>query len=259
MNTCQIAALICVMALSSAVSARAQMSPSMTPDPAAGTPTDSMAGMDMMDDAIIAHALIEQLEDRFDGSSHGFRYDAQAWAGTDYDKLWVKSEGRVLGNGRFTDGQHEILYDRATSTFLDLQAGVRFDADKGKPRTWGAFGIQGLSLYFVDIEATAYVNGEGNFAARTKASFDLLLTQRLILQPEIELNFYSKTDPGRGTGSGLSDIDTGLRLRYEITRKLAPYVGVAYEGFYGQSAGFARKDGESTSDVRFVLGVRTLF
>jgi copper resistance protein B len=242
MNARPIMALTFIMALASAVTARAQMSSSMTHDAVAGVPSDSTGGMDMIDDAIFAHALIEQLEDRFDGGSHGFRYDAQAWAGTDYDKLWVKSEGRVLGNGRFTDGQYEILYDRATSTFLDLQAGVRVDADRGRPRSWGA-----------------YVNGEGNFAARTKASYDLLLTQRLILQAEIELNFYSKTDSERGTGSGLSDIDTGLRLRYEITRKLAPYVGVAYQGFYGQSASFARKDGESTSDVRFVLGVRTLF
>ena len=92
-----------------------------------------------------------------------------------------------------------------------------------------------------------------------KASYDLLITQRLILQPEVELNLYSKSDPGRGTGSGLSDIDAGLRLRYEITRKLAPYVGVAYAGRFFQSADFARREGESPHDLRFVFGLRSWF
>jgi copper resistance protein B len=223
-------------------------------------PVEYVGGMPpVMDRSIVAHALLEQFEDRFNGSNHSFRYDGQAWVGTDYDKLWLKSEGRVLDNGRFTDGQHEALYDRAISTFFDLQTGVRVDLDSGPSRSWGAFGIQGLAPYFFDLEATAYVSDQGHLAARMKASYDLLITQRLILQPEAELNFYNKADPGRGTGSGLSDIDTGLRLRYELSRKFAPYIGVAYQALYGQTARFARQSGESTSDLRFVFGVRAWF
>jgi copper resistance protein B len=131
--------------------------------------------------------------------------------------------------------------------------------DSAATRTWAAFGVQGLSVYFFDVEATAYARDNGHYAARLKASYDLLVTNRLILQPEAELNFYSKADPGRGVGSGLSDIDAGLRLRYEISRKLAPYVGVSYSGLFGQTAQFARREGESPHQVRFVFGVRTWF
>jgi copper resistance protein B len=212
----------------------------------------------MMGDAAIGHVLLEQLEDRWNGSDHAFRYDGQGWYGTDDDKLWVKSEGQVDGRGRFSDGQHEVLYDRATSTFFDVQAGVRIDADSGPTRAWAALGVQGLAVYFLDVEATAYASDRG-VAARLKASYDLLITQRLILQPEAEFNLYSASDRERGVGSGLSDIDAGLRLRYEITRKFAPYIGVSYQGRFGQSADFARKDNESTSDARFTFGVRAWF
>ena len=224
------------------------------------------SGMDMdgmpspvMDNGIFTRVLLDQLEGRWNGRNHRFRYDGQAWSGTDTDKLWLKSEGLVTQHGRFTDGKHEVLLDHAISPYFDLQGGIRVDLDDAKTRTWGAFGIQGLSLYFFDLEATAYVSDRGRFAARIKASYDLLITQRLILQPEVELNFYGKSDVARGSGSGLSDIDAGLRLRYEVTRKLAPYAGVSYAGRFFQSADFARREREPADDVRFVFGMRTWF
>jgi copper resistance protein B len=225
-----------------------------------GSPAHFMGGpMPGMDDnPAFGHVLLEQFEDRTSGAGHSFRYDGQGWYGTDIDKLWVKSEGQVSDRGRFEDGQHEMLYDRAISTFWDLQAGVRLDIDDGPTRSWGAVGVQGLAPYFLDVEATAYFSDRGA-AARLKGSYDLLITQRLILQPEVELNFYSDQDRRRGTGSGLSDIDTGLRLRYEISRKFAPYVGVTYQAPIGQAADFAQQDHESTGDVRFAFGVRTWF
>ncbi|MDQ2744999.1 MAG: copper resistance protein B [Chloroflexota bacterium] len=213
----------------------------------------------VMDNGIVTHGLLEQLEGRWNGRNQEFRYDGQLWSGTDLNKLWLKSEGLVNNQGRFTDGQHELLYDRAISSYFDLQAGVRVDLDSAVTRTWAAFGVQGLSLYFFDVEATGYVSEQGRFAGRLKASYDLFITQRLILQPEAEINLYSKSDIARGVGSGLSDIDTGLRLRYEITRKFAPYVGVAYAGRFFQSAAFARREGETPNDLRFVFGVRTWF
>jgi len=213
----------------------------------------------VMDSGIYAHALLDQFEGRVGGPDPAFRWDGQAWIGTDYDKLWLKSEGFVQHHGRVEDGQHELLYDRAVSTYFDLQAGLRSDLDSGTTRNWAAFGVQGLAPLFFDLEATGYVSDQGRLAARVKASYDLLLTQRLILQPEAELNFYSKSDPGRSVGSGLSDVDAGLRLRYEISRKFAPYLGVAYEGKYGQTASFARQEGETAQGVRFVFGIRSWF
>ncbi len=248
-----------VVAALSAVTYDAQ---AQTPPPASDVrlgPLQYYGGQPPVDDNAIFHGLLEQAEGRYNGRNTNGRYDGQFWAGTDYNKIWIKSEGLVTNNGRFTDGQHEFLLDRAISSYFDLQGGVRVDLDQAATRTWGAFGIQGLSLYFFDLEATAYVSDRGRFAARLKASYDLLITNRLILQPEAEINFYSKSDEGRGVGSGPSDIDTGLRLRYEITRKFAPYVGVSYVGRFFQSANFARREGEAANDVRFVFGVRSWF
>jgi len=210
-----------------------------------------MDGMDAMmaemGDQIYAHALLDQFEGRF-GANANFRWDGQGWIGGDYDKLWVKSEGFVESDGRVADGDHELLYDRAISTYFDLQAGLRSDLDSRATRNWAAFGMQGLAPLFFELEATGYVSESGHLAAKLQTSYDLLLTQRLILQPQIELNLYSKADPDRRIGSGLSDIDAGLRLRYELSRKFEPYLGVTYSEQTGASA-----------DFRAVAGIRTWF
>jgi len=210
------------------------------------------------DTGIFIHGLLDQFEGRTSGRSD-FRWDGQAWLGTDYNRLWLKSEGVVHGDGSVDDGRDELLYDRPITTYFNLQAGLRSDLDSKRPRHWAAFGVQGLAPLFFDLEVTGYVSDQGHFAGRVQASYDLLLTQRLILQPEVELNIYSKADPTRDIGAGIADIDTGLRLRYEISRKFAPYIGVAYEGKFGQTANFARNAGDSTSDVRFVFGIRSWF
>jgi len=210
------------------------------------------------DQRIYVHGLLDQFEGRV-GGDNSFRWDGQAWVGTDTNRLWFKSEGFANGNGKVEDGTHEALYDRPISTYFDLQGGIRYDIDSGPSRGWAAFGIQGLAPQFFDVEATAYASDSGHFAGRLKVSYDLLITQRLILQPEAELNLYSKSDPGRGIGPGLSDLDTGLRLRYEISRKFAPYIGVAYQEKFGGTAGFARRNGESVNGVRFVFGIRSWF
>ena len=217
-------------------------------------------GNPVADNRVYIHGFFDQLEGRI-GDGTYFRWDGQAWIGDDYNKLWLKSEGRYNpGNrGRMEDGDHEALYDRPISRYFDVQGGVRVDLDSNRTRTWAALGIQGLAIGFWNVEATAYASDNGHYAARLKASYDLLLTNRWILQPEAELNFYTKSDPGRRTGSGLSDIDAGLRLRYELSRKFAPYVGVSYSGLFGQSATFARREGESPHQVRFTFGVRTWF
>jgi copper resistance protein B len=231
------------------------------------TPTargDTTSGMEagamppVMDQGIYVHAIFNQLEGRWNGSNPEFRWEGQGWVGTDYDKLWIKSEGTVC-KGAVDDGQQQFLYDRAITTYFDLQGGLRSDIDSRPTRNWAAFGIQGLAPYFFDLEVTGFVSGEGHLAAKLEASYDLLLTQRLILQPQVEFNVYSKADPARLVGAGFSDIDTGLRLRYEFSRKFAPYIGVVYQGKFGQTANFARQAGESTGDVRFAFGVRVWF
>jgi copper resistance protein B len=212
------------------------------------------------------HVLFNQLEGRSNGPDNELRWDGQAWAGTDWSKLWFKSEaffnkhGRN-GHGKLEDGIHEVLYDRPIPflRYFDWQAGFRYDGDSAPPRYWGALGIQGLAPEFFDVEATMYLRNAGHFAARLVGSYDILLTNRLIAQPEIEMNFYSKEDTGRAIGRGLSELDTGLRLRYEISRKFAPYVGFAYTQQCGGTAGLVRREGDIVYDPRVVLGIRTWY
>ena len=209
------------------------MSAARTLTPLAALATTAVAqtspGMEqiqpVMDSPILAHVIFSQLEGRWNGTNTEFRWEGQGWVGTDYDKLWIKSEGTLQSNGTLDDGQHQFLYDRAITTYFDLQGGLRSDIDSRPTRNWAAFGIQGLAPYFFDLELTGYVSGQGHLAAKLEASYDLLITQQLILQPQIELNLYSKADPARLVGAGFSDIDTGLRLRYEFSRNFAPYLG----------------------------------
>lgn len=218
----------------------------MAQTPAATAPGSAASaapfGMPMNDETVFAHLLVDQFEARL-GDSSALRWDAQAWVGTDENRLYLLTEGE-RHEGTITDGQQELLYDRPLSPFFDLRAGVRSDLDSARRRTWAALGVAGVAPYFVEVSATLYASDTGHYAARVTASYDLLLTQRLILAPSVELNAYSKADPGRRIDSGLSGIDAGLRLRYEITRKFAPYLGVSYER------------GDNRGDTRVALGVR---
>jgi copper resistance protein B len=182
---------------------------------------------------------------------------ARGWIGTDMNRFWLKTEGFVE-HGIMTDGDHEMLYDRPIPRlrYFDFQAGVRYDLDSAPGRTWGAIGIEGLAPDFFEFAPTFYFSNRGFFAGRIEGSYDLLITNRLIAQPQFELNFYSKSNPSRGIGSGLSELDTGLRIRYEICRKFAPYIGVAYTGTFGQTATFTREEGGNPNDPRFIFGAR---
>ena len=208
------------------------------------------------DNEIRYYVIFNQLEARVTGPQPTFRWDGQGWIGTNNNKLWIKSEGRVTG-GKMSDGDHEALYDRPIPRlrYFDWQAGVRVDADSGPTRTWGAIGIQGLAPYFFDIEPTFYFRDGGHVAGRLSGSYNLFITQRLILQPQIELNFYSTRDPGRGIGTGLSELDSGLRLGYQISRKFAPYIGFTYSSTFGETATFARQAGEPIHASRLVFGI----
>ncbi|MDO8431478.1 MAG: copper resistance protein B [Candidatus Binatus sp.] len=214
----------------------------------------------MGEDRVFYHLLFNQLEGRTNGPDNEFRWDGEAWIGTDLNRLWFKSEGS-FENGQASDGITEALYARPIPhlRYFDLQAGVRYDLDSNPGRTWGAIGIEGLAPNFFEFELTFYFSDGGRIAGRVNGFYDMLITNRLILQPQFELNFYNKNDPSRGAGSGLSELDTGLRLRYEISRKFAPYIGVAYNGKFGETADFTRDEGGIVNDVRFVFGIRVWY
>jgi len=211
----------------------------------------------VMDNQILWGFLFDELEGRTNGTENEFRWDGQGWVGTDMNKLWLKSEGFVE-HGVMTDGDTEALYDRPIPflRYFDAQAGVRYDLDSNPGRTWGAIGVQGMAPYFFQFEPTFYFSDHGRVAGKINASYDIRITQRLIAQPQIELNFYNKRDQARGIGSGLSELDTGLRIRYEITRKFAPYIGFAYNQSCGQTGMIVRSEGGIVHDPRFIFGTR---
>ena len=217
-----------------------------------------MHGMDMADNAPLGMLLIDQLE-AFDGrGASGQSWQVQGWYGTDANKLWLRSEGERSG-GRVQDADVEALWSHAAAAYWDTQLGVRRDFGGGPARSWAAFGVQGLAPYWFGLQATGYAGASGRTAARVRVDYDLRFTQRLILQPEAEANLYGKDDPQRRLGRGLSDVQFGLRLRYEIRRWFAPYVGVNWLRRVGNTAGYARQDRQPVLDRQLVAGVRLWF
>ncbi len=210
------------------------------------------------DSGINSLLLINQLEWQGGEGEGALNWDIKGWVGGDIDRLWLRSEGERSA-GRTESAEVQALWGHAISPWWDLVGGVRQDFKPGDGQTWAAFGAQGMALYNFEAEATAFVGEAGRTAARLEGDYDFLLTNRLILQPTAELNFYGRSDPQRGVGSGLSDSELGLRLRYEVRREFAPYVGVTWNRSYGQTAQYARDEGEDTNQVRWVVGVRLWF
>jgi copper resistance protein B len=214
--------------------------------------------MQMYDTERVGQVLLDQFEWRNTHEGAAAVWEAQGGYGGDYSKLWVKTEGERV-HGSTQDARVELLWDRIVSRWWNLQAGARQDFGAGPGRTWAALGVEGLAPYWFNVEATFYVGEQGRTAARFKTEYDILLTQRLILQPEAEANLYGKSDPARQIGSGLSDLDLGIRLRYEFRREFAPYVGVSWKKFFGATADQVRSAGGSASDVQLLAGVRVWF
>jgi copper resistance protein B len=213
-----------------------------------------LPGNEMNDEARFGRILFNKFEYAKGDGEHGQSLDGEAWYGNDYDKAWVKAEGERSG-GHLKSLRTEALWDHTFATFWSTQLGVRHDSGGGASRNWAAFGVQGLAPYWFETEATAYWSA-GTLGARLNARYELYFTQRLILEPEVEANLYSRSDPARGLGSGLSDLQLGLRLRYEIRREFAPYIGVNWQRNFGDTADYAGARGERNKTAQIVAGVR---
>jgi len=220
-------------------------------------PYHEMAEMMGMDDRKrFGKVMIDRLEWR-DGDSSIYEWEAAAWYGGDFNKLEIETEGEHTGDAN--DARVEVLWDRIATAWWSTRLGVRWDVGEGPERGWVAFGVAGLAPGFVELGAMAYVGDGGRTALRLSTEYDLLLTQRLVLQPQFELNAYGRDDPERLIGAGLSDIELGLRLRYEFRREVAPYLGVSWAKRFGNSADFARAAGEDPDELSLVAGIRLWF
>jgi copper resistance protein B len=225
-------------------------------DRAAAFPKD-LEGHATHDRRLTTFVLFDQLEWQ-GGENGGISIDNKTWIGGDLHRLWLRAEGES-SDGRPENAQLHALYGRSIARWWDVVMGVREDFRPGPSQAWFALGIQGLAPQWFEVEATAYVGRAGRTHARFEIEYELLVTNRLILQPLVEAEFYGKDDPVRKIGAGLSSLDAGLRLRYEVRREFAPYVGITWHRALFGTADYARADGEEVGQTRLAVGLRTWF
>jgi copper resistance protein B len=225
---------------------------------AAAAQAQQHAGHEAHDNDVHSYVLLDRLEAwRGDGAT-GLGWEAKGWVGTDLTRLWIRSRGERI-DGHVDAADLELLYGRSITPWWDVVAGLRQDFAPDGAQTFAAMGIQGLAPQRFEVKATGYFGEGGQSALRLSAERELLLTNRLIAQPLLEVTVFGKDDARRGIGSGPSKLETGLRLRYEFTRRFAPYVGVSYERALGDTAELRRAGGSQAGDVRYVAGLRTWF
>lgn len=212
----------------------------------------------MEDDPLIAKVMIDQLEVREADANNPTVWAMDAWVGKDMNKLWLKTEGEYV-DGETAEAELQLLYSRAISPFWDFQAGWRRDIKPEPARDWLAIGMKGLAPYLFEVDATLFIGEFDQVAARLQAEYEYMFTQKWVLSPELEVNLHARDDAATGTGAGLSDMELGLRLRYEVRREFAPYIGVNWWSKYGNSADFAKANGDETDDMQFVAGIRAWF
>ncbi|ABI75593.1 copper resistance protein B [Hyphomonas neptunium ATCC 15444] len=209
-------------------------------------------------------ATLFVLADRFEyqasDDAPALLLEGQGRWGTDENRLLIKSELEYdLDAGAFEEAEVQALWSRPIARYFDVQAGVRHDFEPGPSRTYAVAGIQGLAPYWFEVDGAVFLSEEGDLSARFEAEYEVSLTQRLILQPRSELNFAAEDVPEFETGAGLSTAEIGLRLRYEIDRQFAPYVGVNWKASTGKTADYIRARGEHTETLSFVTGIRLWF
>ena len=222
---------------------------------ALGASFTARAGME--DDPLLAAIFVDKLEYRA-GSESSFVWDTDLWIGKDLNKLWLKTAGEVT-DGTTEDADVQVLYSRAIAPYWDVQGGWRHDFGTETDRDWFTVRLQGLAPYFFEVDTGLFVGDRGNIGFDFEAEYEILFTQRLILSPLVELSAYSLTDEAMGRGSGLSDLELGLRLRYEIRREFAPYIGVNWFKLFGGTADFAEGEGGDTDGFQFLVGVRVWY
>lgn len=203
--------------------------------------------------------MLDRLEYRAGKGADGYAWEGEGWIGGDINRFAVKSEGEGAFGGSLERAEVQALYSRAIDPWFNLQAGVRQDFGEGPDRSYAVIGIDGLAPYWFEVGAEAFLSTRGDAHLRLGASYDQRITQRLILQPAAEFNLAAQHVPELGIGAGPSDIELGLRLRYEIAREFAPYVGVNWERKLGDTADYARAAGEKPSATSLVIGLRAWF
>lgn len=231
-----------------ALSAQHHEVPTTANDPAAVAAAEREARREM-GGQVISFVQADRLEYQAKEGSGRFLWEGQAWVGTDFNRLWLKTDGeRDNEEGKTEDAEVQALYSRPISSYFDIQAGVRQDLTPGARRAFGVVGVQGLAPYWFEIDTALFISQDGDLSARFETEYDLRFTQRLILQPRAEANIAFQDVPRLALDAGLTAFETGARLRYEFKREVAPYIGVAWEHVAGEP-----------NRLSFVAGLRLWF
>ncbi|MGH8508223.1 MAG: copper resistance protein B [Gammaproteobacteria bacterium] len=209
-------------------------------------------------DRIFTYVQAEQFEYR-SAKSDTLSWDVRGWTGGDYDRLWFKTQGDDGIDGPVEDAEVQLRYSRLVTPFWDLAVGARYDVKPDPSRAYAVFALHGLGTYRYEVDADLFVSEEGDVSARIEVEYPLLLTQKLILQPSFQLDLTVQEVEELRIGPGLSQVELGLRLRYEIVREFAPYVGFVWERQVGRTADLARDGGTEFDIPAFVAGVRFWF
>ncbi|MCK4864601.1 MAG: copper resistance protein B [Gammaproteobacteria bacterium] len=218
----------------------------------------SLYAAGMEDDPLVTKVMIDQLETRIIDGDDPLVLEAQAWIGYDLNKFVIKADVEQV-KGVTHELELQALYSRAVDPYWDFQIGIRQDQKPAPNKNWLAIGFQGVAPYWFEIDSTLFIGEKDQMGLRFAAEYEWMITQRWVLSPEIEFNIHSKDDEAVGTGSGLSDSQIGIRLRYEIKREFAPYIGVNWNNKYGNTATFARNEGKEVSSTQIVAGIRAWF
>ena len=215
-------------------------------------------GHTVHDRGVNYQVLFDQLEWQWVHGAQGLRWDSTNWIGGDINRVWIRTEGEGL-DGELDAAEVQLLYGRAISRWWDVVGGVRYDSHPAPSHTWLAFGVQGLAPFWLHVQATAFAGPRGHLAARIEVEQELLITNRIVLQPLVELSLSGKDDPDRGIGAGLSTGEVGFRVRYEIRREVAPYAGVVWHRKLFGTGDAARAEGKDAGGWHIVGGLRWWF
>jgi len=198
--------------------------------------------------------FVDKLEYRT--KNEDLKFHIYSFYGGDYHKLWVDVEGeKGLKNSKWLLKRADLLFVRAISSFWDLRAGLGYAGSNEGGRSKLVLGVKGLAPYWFEVDANLNLTNKGELYGKLEAEYDLLLTQRLILQPNLKVLASTKKIEPLEVGSGLSKTELALRLRYEIKREFAPYVGISWERHFGQT-----KEMVGERDlINFLVGLKTWF
>jgi copper resistance protein B len=203
--------------------------------------------------------LVDRLEWRPGPQADGYAWEVEGWVGGDIDRLAFNSEGEGATGGKLEQAEVQIGWSHAIDPWLNLRVGARQDLPSGQRRTHAVVALEGMLPYWFHVEGQAFLSTKGETTARMEVSYDQRITQSLILQPSAEINLSAQDVPALGLGSGVTSAELGLRMRYEVVREFAPYVGINWERKLSQTARYVRAEGGSPHALRFVAGVRLWF